>query len=282
MNKQSRIELIVGFFVILGLVIIAFMVFFISGVYMFQQGYNIKVTFSTVCNLNKGAAVRLAGIPVGVVKDLSIYYQQADGKPVVKADIFIDKGVEIRSNSKVALQGIYGISTPFIEIEPGEGKEFPLLKEGDIVTGIDPVPIELLVGRGKQILEDLGETISMVNSGIKDPEVQKAVRNTLIQLDRLTSDLTRILENNEGGVGKAIESLDQAALHFKEVMEKLDSGEGTVGKLLSDEALYQEIEAFVKDIKRHPWKLLKKGKEEKVEEESEKIEANNKKSFFRK
>jgi len=37
-------------------------------------------------------------------------------------------------------------------------------------------------------------------------------------------------------------------------------GEGTVGKLLSDKELYDEIRDFVAEIKAHPWRLLKKDK----------------------
>jgi phospholipid/cholesterol/gamma-HCH transport system substrate-binding protein len=42
---------------------------------------------------------------------------------------------------------------------------------------------------------------------------------------------------------------------------KIKSGEGTLGKLFSDDALYTELESLVLDLKQHPWKLFWKGKE---------------------
>jgi len=42
------------------------------------------------------------------------------------------------------------------------------------------------------------------------------------------------------------------------VMDKVKAGEGTVGKLFMDDGLYNELDAFVKDLKAHPWKLLSK------------------------
>ena len=42
------------------------------------------------------------------------------------------------------------------------------------------------------------------------------------------------------------------------IIERLREGKGTVGKLLTDETIYNDLEAFVADIKAHPWKLLSK------------------------
>ena len=38
-------------------------------------------------------------------------------------------------------------------------------------------------------------------------------------------------------------------------------GKGTIGKLLYDDTLYQELEGLVADVRRHPWKLFWKGED---------------------
>jgi len=40
------------------------------------------------------------------------------------------------------------------------------------------------------------------------------------------------------------------------ILEKLDEGEGTLGRLLTDDSVYNKIEDMIEDIKSHPWKLL--------------------------
>ena len=54
------------------------------------------------------------------------------------------------------------------------------------------------------------------------------------------------------------------------ILGNLDTGvtrivnkEGTVGKLLYDDKLYNELDALVTDIRKNPWKLLIKTKEKK-------------------
>jgi hypothetical protein len=51
--------------------------------------------------------------------------------------------------------------------------------------------------------------------------------------------------------------------NIDEGITKIKNKEGTVGKLLYDDVLYQELEALMKDLRRHPWKLFFKTKEKK-------------------
>jgi len=77
------------------------------------------------------------------------------------------------------------------------------------------------------------------------------------------------------GPGGCIVGIDPIAMHevaqlakdmvanIDESITKIKNKEGTVGKLLYDDVLYQELEAFIKDIRQHPWKLFFKTKEKK-------------------
>ena len=47
------------------------------------------------------------------------------------------------------------------------------------------------------------------------------------------------------------------------IVERIREGRGTVGKLLVDEKIYNDLESFIADIKANPWKLLHKTKEKK-------------------
>ncbi|MFC1805031.1 hypothetical protein ACFLZ3_04330, partial [Candidatus Omnitrophota bacterium] len=42
---------------------------------------------------------------------------------------------------------------------------------------------------------------------------------------------------------------------------KIREGEGTVGRLLNDESIYNELEGLVTDLRKNPWKLLYKSRE---------------------
>ncbi|MDD5428504.1 MAG: MlaD family protein [Candidatus Omnitrophica bacterium] len=57
---------------------------------------------------------------------------------------------------------------------------------------------------------------------------------------------------------KFTEDLAKLTDSIKVILEKIKNGEGTIGKLLMDQAVYDNLEAFTADIKKHPWKLLVK------------------------
>lgn len=76
---------------------------------------------------------------------------------------------------------------------------------------------------------------------------------------------TPIMKASETIVGKdpvpmekITENLANLSDSVNVIVQRLKNGEGTIGKLLTDETIYKDLEAFVKDIKAHPWKLLNK------------------------
>jgi phospholipid/cholesterol/gamma-HCH transport system substrate-binding protein len=46
-------------------------------------------------------------------------------------------------------------------------------------------------------------------------------------------------------------------------LDKINSGQGTIGKLIYDDKIYNDLEAMVADLRRNPWKLFWKTKEKK-------------------
>ncbi len=47
---------------------------------------------------------------------------------------------------------------------------------------------------------------------------------------------------------------------FGVIVSKLKNGSGTIGKLIADDTIYNEVEALILDLKKHPWKLFWKKK----------------------
>ncbi|MBI3313509.1 MAG: MCE family protein [Candidatus Omnitrophica bacterium] len=213
--KPARNEIKVGIFVILGFIMLTLIVFFISGAYLFRPGYALTATYEYVSILDKGAPVRMAGVRVGEVSKVTLFFDQELGKTRVKVKLFIAKGVEIRENYTFEIRGAHILSEPHIEITPQPGSE-PFLKPGSEIMGITPVP-----------MEDLFKQMSTIGS-----------------------DLEVVLEN----VQESTES-------FNSILGKVNRGEGTVGKLLTEDALYQDARGFVQEIKAHPWRLLKRDNE---------------------
>lgn len=59
-------------------------------------------------------------------------------------------------------------------------------------------------------------------------------------------------------MAKVFENLSGLTDSVNVIVNRLKNGEGTIGKLLTEEKIYNDLEAFVQDIKNNPWKLLNK------------------------
>lgn len=52
------------------------------------------------------------------------------------------------------------------------------------------------------------------------------------------------------------------------ILHRIEKGEGTIGKLLIDDTIYKNLADFTEDIKRHPWKLLYRGRRRTVDKKT--------------
>ena len=197
--ENRTFELKVGIFIAIGILIFFIIVFSIGDVYLVRKGYRINAIFNFASGITKSAPVRLAGVNVGQIDKIEIFFDEKEKKTKVKLTAWInDEDIRIETDSIALINTLGLLGEKYLEIFPGRERG-SFLKDGDDIVGHDPIPTE-----------------------------------------RLT------------------EKLDQVADSVNVVMRRLREGKGTVGKLLVEEKIYNDLEALVEDIKEHPWKLLHK------------------------
>jgi phospholipid/cholesterol/gamma-HCH transport system substrate-binding protein len=234
MKKKSN-EVSVGVFVILGFIFLTLVLFFVSGVYLFRSGYAVDVMFNYVSILNKGAPVRMAGVRVGEVSQVDIVYDKAKETNRVKVKLFIEKGFEIRENYTFTIRGTHVLSEPHVEITPKPGS-FPLLRKGALLEGVPLVAVEELIDRAHEVLDNLSS---------------------------MSGELNASLKKTDGDLHQSLNNIETSSASLSRILGTVEKGEGTLGKLLMEDELYREMDAFAKDVRAHPWKLVRKGSKDK-------------------
>jgi len=198
---KSRYELKVGIFVFFGLVILFVFILLIGDFKTWTAGYKINFIFNFINGVKIGAPIRFAGMDVGEVKEISLFYSNEENKIKVKITGWIKKEAQIPSDSTVWVNTLGLLGEKYLEIIPGKDYAH-VLSENQTLVGTDPVAMHEVANMAKNLVDDLDETIT-----------------------------------------------------------RLKNKEGTLGKLLYDDSLYQELEALIKDIRKNPWKLFIKQKE---------------------
>ena len=254
-------ELKVGIFAFVGIVILVVMIFRISDIRVGEGGYNVKVLFNFVNGVSVGAPVRLAGVQVGEIKSVQSFYDEKEGTSLALVDIYLRKYARVEEDAAITVNTLGLLGEKYIEIIPGsKGKKF--LKDGDSVKGKDPASVEDLTVQGLAVVSKIEHLVDSLSTIIEDKEVQDSIKETVRNSKDLSDDL-RLLTNE-------LRDLTHTA---QGILDKIDRGEGTVGKLISDDKVYRDMEELVIDLKKNPWKLLQKGKEEKPQEKRD-IEGN--------
>ncbi len=238
MRKQLSLEMKVGAFIVSGIGLLVFLLFAIGDLATyFQPGYTLRVIFDSANGIGSGSPVQYAGVEVGRVEDVRIIYPGEGLSPQVELVARLPNQVQVRADDEAAISTFGLLGEKYLEITPGPTAGVTL-KSGERLTGKPPVSTERVIERSNEVLTELKRTLEGLNSIVADSEARLYLKETI----REARDATRHWKL----LG---ERLNMAMSH-------VEDGQGSLGKLLFDEELYDRMAAFVDDIRAHPWKLL--------------------------
>jgi phospholipid/cholesterol/gamma-HCH transport system substrate-binding protein len=142
MKKYSK-ETMVGIFVVIGLLCIAYMTVKLGNVgFLGENTYSLYAKFSSVTGLRVGNPVNMLGLEIGRVASFKM--DQENQVAVVKLDITKDIQIYDDAIASIKTEGLIG--DKFISIDAGGGGD--LLKDGDTITETEsPTDIMELVSK---------------------------------------------------------------------------------------------------------------------------------------
>ena len=260
MSKEFRL----GIFVTLGLFVLAAAVIVI-GDFPLQRHYTIHVLFGNTTGLPEKSKVRIAGVTIGKVARISLRGDKADVIVNIRPDVQLHEDAEAR------IVNIGLIGSKYLEMTTGSDSA-PLLKNGAIIRGIDPVPLDRAVsnilekldaltggfgGEGGNLGENLSITLrnlrqlsdklnkSFTEEGLDDiaTNVRDFSRDAAAAAQKINQALSRAdIATAASSLSKVIERLDK-------LLTKIESGEGLVGKLVTDKDMGEELKTTIGSLK---------------------------------
>ena len=239
MFDTTKFELKVGLFVIIGVIIFLILIFSIGDIKLDKNGYQFFISFSFVDGISKGSPVQYAGVSIGHVKDVLIYYNEEEKKNMVKTVVWINDGSDRIEKDSMPVINVLGLlGEKYIEILPNGGNDSGFVKANDVIRG-------------------------------KDPIIMSEVTESLSQLAASANSIAKKIEEGKGTIGKLFsdealyDNLTGATSSANNILKKIENGEGSLGKFIGKDTVYNNVEEFTTDIKDNPWKLLNKPKSKK-------------------
>lgn len=242
--KKLGLELKVGIFVLIALVGLGWLVYK-AGDFNVKPGYTIRLIFSNISGVENGSAVRLAGVTVGQVKNVSIV-RNTEGLSQVEVTARINQGIFIEEDAEVRISNLGLLGEKYIEIYPGTAGAKTLV-DGSSIMGKTPIIFEKISDSGTRLIHKFEHLVDNLDEFAGDNDFKGSVKSTFKNSEVVTKNIS-----------EATADFKEAAHSMRIILGRLKDGEGSVGRLLKDDAMAKDIEAFVKDIKANPWKLLKR------------------------
>jgi len=253
-------ELRVGLFVLVGLLVLAVGIFYVTGAGVFGPKYRIKTYLPEVSGLATGAPVRLDGVEIGNVDQIQIVPRQ-QGKPldhmhnievVMRLDRKYQNDVLTDSAASLVTEGLLG--NRYVNLT--RGLTGVPVKEGQAVPGTEEKAIKEVVERSADVLANLRALTEQAQDIIQDVQEGKGTLGKLLTDEQAYNHLNSILakgdvivanvQSGQGTVGKllmtdeTVTKVDKAVDQLNTILADLRSQKGTMGKLLYDPTLYDQ------------------------------------------
>jgi len=162
MTTKSRLELMVGLFIVIALVILVSFVFLIRDFQIIKPGYTFDIIFGFANGVKVNAPTRLAGVDIGEVKSINIFQDPQSMQTNVRVRVWVERDTRIPIDSQVLINTLGLLGEKYIEIMPGENyNEF--VKSGDAISGKNPVPIDEITEETKKLVAKFDTALSGLN-----------------------------------------------------------------------------------------------------------------------
>jgi phospholipid/cholesterol/gamma-HCH transport system substrate-binding protein len=120
MQRYTKLQISVGAFVIAGALALAYLAFTLGGVAWHKHRYTLTARFSSVGDLKPGAAVKLAGVNVGEVKQIALV--SFDGQ----TELSLDESVKLPDDTIASIQSAGLLGDSYVSLSPGASERvFP-------------------------------------------------------------------------------------------------------------------------------------------------------------
>jgi phospholipid/cholesterol/gamma-HCH transport system substrate-binding protein len=231
-------ESLVGIFVIVGVIVFIVLYTWLSGMITLSNTRDIKVYFGDVEGLKVGDPVLVYGIEKGKVKAMRI---QGDKVLVTLA---MHSDIVIPEDSRIAVRAVSYIGADkYVKITPGTSSN-----TADVYYGsAGSLELEALAGK----LDSLITTFSK----IEVPDLNKAV-------EKLTADISKSIQQLSLMMKSPVDKIETLVMRL-DSLSMLVKGDGTIGKMLKSDELFEEIretngalKALIEDINQNPKKYL--------------------------
>lgn len=106
------------------------------------------------------------------------------------------------------------------------------------------------LGRGQSLKNTLTNVEEITEVAARD------IDPVMTNIRELTGNANELLTDNRESIDRTIGNLDNTMANVDGMVDRIAAGEGTVGRLLQDEEIFEDVREFIRELKRRPWRVI--------------------------
>jgi phospholipid/cholesterol/gamma-HCH transport system substrate-binding protein len=216
---KNSLETRLGIFMVLVVLAAWAIMETLGGMEMLHGGYRVNALFSTAQELKVGDNVKMAGVEIGRVEKIAL----ADGKVKVTMKLHADAVVKTDSEAIIKFTGLMGQN--FVSINFGS-PDAPKAVDGTVLQTEEQPDLNAVMAK----LNDAADGIKRFGDAFSGDKISN-----------LVGPLVDFVKQNSGNISGAISNIDN-------ITSQIASGQGTVGKMIYTDALYDSALGTVTNL----------------------------------
>lgn len=217
---KDSLETKLGIFVALALIAGVLLLEIAGGTERFRRGVRVHALFTNVQELKEGDRVKMAGVDIGKVEAITL----ADDR--VKVTMKLHPGHRVKTDSVAVIKFTGLMGQNFVAIDFGSPTNTVLATEDTILSSREQPDFGSLLAK----LDQVASGVENLTRGFAGDEIQN-----------LAGTLTGFIKDNR-------DQLHASIVNLSNITRQIAAGEGTVGRLIYDDALYTSALTTVSNL----------------------------------
>ena len=247
MRKNLDTEIRVGIFVTVGVGLIMLSMLLFDDNHSLLSGQSpYTAHFDRVDGLITGSKVVLNGVPVGMVESILLDAEKQDISVHFSLTKSYTSWIRKGSTVEIATQGVLG--DKYISITPGPVSE-PVLPPNSDLPNVPSKDLGQLLSKGDNLMVSLNSIALNLDHILQTFDANNKNGSFFKELAVAGQNLAMLTDKvNQSISGKQIK---EALTHLERIMEKVDNGTGSIGALINDPSLYDQLKALLGGANRN-------------------------------
>jgi phospholipid/cholesterol/gamma-HCH transport system substrate-binding protein len=296
-SNEARI----GLAVLAAVVILLAGIIFLRGIDLRSKQYSLRLFYTNVSGLNTGDVVTVGGLGVGRVESMSLAGRRIEVSLSIQTKVRLPRDSRATLKSETIMGGKYIAISPGVDTHMlADGDSLSGDYEADLselTATLSPISSNVLGilenvnstfdeptrNRIQAIVADLARSSARLQGVVSSggARAEEALTDFALfsrDLSRLSRMLDTLAENQRGNLDTGITSLRRTSENLERVSRQLETiggdlgevvsgvrrGEGTLGKLVREERLYNDLDSLsrnlnglVTDIRENPHRYFR-------------------------